>query len=134
MQKTKVYRWRLSPHLKKALEEAARNQRKPLAALLEEIAEEWLRRATASGSDEEQERLRAVALPLVGALASGQPDRAEKVRSGVRDSIAGKNRGAAFLQCIDELKHRYGEGVNDFEPARLDIVPAQPFARRGKRD
>jgi len=36
--------------------------------------------------------------------------------------------GAAFLQRVVALKQRYGGGVSDFEPARLDFVPADPFA------
>lgn len=38
--------------------------------------------------------------------------------------------GAAFLERVDALKRRHGGGVNDFEPARLDFVPAEPFPRR----
>lgn len=37
-------------------------------------------------------------------------------------------RGAAFLQRIEAVKQRFGGGVNDFEPARLDFMPAEPFA------
>lgn len=38
--------------------------------------------------------------------------------------------GATFLQRIEALKERYGGGVSDFEPARLDFVPAAPFGRK----
>ncbi|HYU32541.1 MAG TPA: type II toxin-antitoxin system Phd/YefM family antitoxin [Thermoanaerobaculia bacterium] len=38
--------------------------------------------------------------------------------------------GATFLQRVEALKQRYGGGVSDFEPARLDFVPAEPFAQR----
>jgi prevent-host-death family protein len=41
-----------------------------------------------------------------------------------------KAGGAAFLQRVDALKQRHGGGVSDFEPARLDFVPAEPFARK----
>jgi len=37
-------------------------------------------------------------------------------------------RGAAFLQRIEAVKQRHGGGVNDFEPARLDFMPAEPCA------
>jgi prevent-host-death family protein len=37
--------------------------------------------------------------------------------------------GAAFLQRVEALKQRHGGGV-EFEPARLEFVPAEPFARR----
>jgi predicted DNA-binding protein len=88
VQKSEVYSWRLSPHLKSALEEAARKERKPLSALLEEIAEAWLAQAQASGGDEAQERLRAAALPYIGALDSGRSDRADEAHSEVRSRIA----------------------------------------------
>lgn len=38
--------------------------------------------------------------------------------------------GAAFLERVAALKQRQGGGVGDFEPRRLDFVPAAPFARR----
>ena len=38
--------------------------------------------------------------------------------------------GAVFLQRVEALKQRHGGGVSDFEPARLDFVPAEPFVRR----
>jgi prevent-host-death family protein len=41
--------------------------------------------------------------------------------------------GAAFLQRVEALKQRHGGGVSDFEPARLDFVPAEPFPRRTGR-
>ena len=46
------------------------------------------------------------------------------------DQHAPKAAGAAFLQRVEALKQRHGGGVEDFEPARLDFVPSQPFARR----
>jgi prevent-host-death family protein len=46
------------------------------------------------------------------------------------DRHAPKAAGAAFLQRVEALKQRHGGGVDDFEPARLDFVPSQPFARR----
>ena len=39
--------------------------------------------------------------------------------------------GAAFLERVEALKHRHGGGGSDFEPARLDFTPAEPFPRRG---
>lgn len=36
--------------------------------------------------------------------------------------------GTEFLRRVETLKARYGGGVDDFEPARLNFVPAQPFA------
>ena len=37
--------------------------------------------------------------------------------------------GSAFLQRVEALKLRHDGGVSDFEPPRLDFVPADPFAR-----
>lgn len=46
-----------------------------------------------------------------------------------------KPGGAEFLHRIETLKARYGGGVDDFEPARLDFVPVDPFAaeKTGRR-
>jgi prevent-host-death family protein len=38
--------------------------------------------------------------------------------------------GASFLKRVEALKQRHGGGVSDFEPPRLDFVPAEPFARK----
>ena len=89
MAKTEVYSWRLSPRLKSALEEAAQAERKSMAVLLEEIAEDWLERSKEQGpEDEEQERLQAAAMKFVGTIQSGQSQRAENARSEVRARIA----------------------------------------------
>lgn len=49
----------------------------------------------------------------------------ERLTAGQQPQNAG---GAAFLQRIEALKQRYGGGASDFEPTRLDFVPADPFA------
>ena len=41
-----------------------------------------------------------------------------------------RSGGAAFLGRIEALKQQHGGGVSGFEPARLDFVPAEPFARK----
>lgn len=51
----------------------------------------------------------------------------ERLTAGQQPSVAG---GSAFLQRVEALKLRHDGGVSDFEPARLDFVPADPFARR----
>ena len=48
----------------------------------------------------------------------------ERLTADQRPPRAG---GAAFLQRVEALRQRYGGGVSDFEPARLDLVPADPF-------
>lgn len=45
---------------------------------------------------------------------------------------APRSSGAAFLQRVEALKQRHGGGVN-FEPSRLEFVPAEPFARSPAR-
>jgi prevent-host-death family protein len=54
----------------------------------------------------------------------------ERLTAGQQSPRAG---GSEFLRRVDALKQRYGGGVSDFEPARLDFEPADPFpwARTG---
>jgi hypothetical protein len=94
MQKTEVYSWRLSPRLKNELAEQARAKHTSLAELLEEIAESWLRQAGAQDGDEaeRQRRLHEAALPFVGAIDGGQPDRAETARDRLRSRLAHRHR------------------------------------------
>jgi prevent-host-death family protein len=49
----------------------------------------------------------------------------ERLTAGQQSSRAG---GSGFLQRVEALKLRH-DGGGDFEPARLDFVPADPFAR-----
>lgn len=87
--KTDVYSWRLSPHLKEALQEAARAERKSVADLLEEIVKDWLRNTRGgAGTDEErQQRIREAVMQCAGTI-EGSPDLAENARSEVRARIA----------------------------------------------
>jgi hypothetical protein len=90
MAKTEVYSWRISPRLKTELVKAAWAERKSLAALLEEIAEDWLGRTQgADQEDEGQQRMRTAAMRFVGTIGGGKPQRAETARSEVRARIAG---------------------------------------------
>src|SRR5947209_20612444 len=41
--------------------------------------------------------------------------------------------GAAFLNRVEAVKQRHGGGVSGFEPARLNFVPSEPFARKRTR-
>src|SRR4051794_9718834 len=50
----------------------------------------------------------------------------ERLTAGQHPLSAG---GSEFLQRVEALKLRHDGGVDDFEPARLDFVPANPFAR-----
>ena len=95
MPKTEVYSWRLAPALKAALEEAARDERVSVAALLDRIARHWLaeRTATAGHAAAEQARLRAAALRFVGVLRGGDPRRAQEARRRVRQRLAKRHAG-----------------------------------------
>ncbi|MGH8564948.1 MAG: hypothetical protein ACREXW_13040 [Gammaproteobacteria bacterium] len=85
MDKTKVYSWRLSSHLKDALEEAARRERVSIASLVERIVVGWLAEARAKDyeADAEQARLQGVIAPTFGTIRGGNPDRSTSVRQAV---------------------------------------------------
>jgi uncharacterized damage-inducible protein DinB len=88
--KAETYSWRLSSHLKAELEEAARAEKKSVAELLEQIAEEWLERSRVpdEGEDEHQGELHQAAMRFVGSIRGDAPHRAENARSLVRAKIA----------------------------------------------
>jgi hypothetical protein len=87
--KSEVYSWRVSSRLKAELEDAARAERTSVAALLDEIAREWLARSRDQGidDDERQRQLREAAMPWVGAIAGSDPARAEHASSLARSRI-----------------------------------------------
>lgn len=88
--KTEVYSWRLSPHLKSKLEEAARAEKKSIAELLEQIAEDWLKRFRTPDEREEekQRRLHEAAMKFVGSIEGDNPGRAENASALVREKLA----------------------------------------------
>ena len=87
--KTEVYSWRLSPHLKSQLQEAARAEQKSISDLLEEIVKSWLHQARGQSDAEEerQRRVREAVMKCAGTI-EGSPDLAENARSEVRARIA----------------------------------------------
>jgi hypothetical protein len=87
--KTEVYSWRLSPHLKSQLQEAARVEQKTVSDLLEEIVKSRLQQAHGgSGAEEEhQRRMREAGLKCAGSI-EGPPGLAESARPEVRARIA----------------------------------------------
>ena len=93
--KTAVYAWRVSPALKRSLEEAARSEKRSVAGLLDEIVTEHIRKATArNGSESEQQReLHARAARFVGRIAGQRSDRSEKAREIVRERLRRRVRG-----------------------------------------
>lgn len=85
MDKTKVYSWRLSSHLKGALEEAARRERASVASLIERIVVGWLAEARAKDyeTDAEQARLQEAIARTFGTIRGGNLDRSTSVRQAV---------------------------------------------------
>lgn len=87
MAKTDVYSWRVDPATKAALEEAARERRASVAAVLDEIVGEWLSRRENGTGAEEQRRLHEAASRYVGAITGGEPQRADSARERVRERL-----------------------------------------------
>lgn len=91
MMKSQVYSWRLSPVMKDALEEAARQERATVSKLLERIITSWLaeyRSGRDQNGDAEQQRLQSAATRTFGAIRGGDPNRSEHVRRLVRARLA----------------------------------------------
>jgi hypothetical protein len=78
---TEVYRWRVSRELKSDLERQAWIRKTSLSAVLNLAAREWLKQ------DQEQRRLHEAAMKCMGALASGNPRRAETARRAIREHL-----------------------------------------------
>ncbi len=85
MNKSEVYSWRFSAHLKGAIEEAARRERITVAALIERIVAGWLaeERARYGAVDAEQARLHEAAARTLGTIRGGNADRSTTVREAV---------------------------------------------------
>ena len=84
--KTEVYTWRVSSSMKANLEEAARNKKRSVAQLLEEIVSEGLS-ATEKQNEAEvnnQRRLHARAARFLGCMTGGVARRSERTRELVR--------------------------------------------------
>ena len=94
MKKTEVYTWRLSPVTKAALEEAAREQKRSIADLLEEIVSASLGQSGQESDAERQRALHARAGEVAGCLAGDDARRAEQARERVRARLKRRNNGA----------------------------------------
>ena len=88
--KREVYSWRVSTETKMALELEARREGTSVAALLDRLAQGWLerRRDVAGAQVAEQARLHAAAARAFGAIAGGDPRRAERAVALVRERLA----------------------------------------------
>ena len=87
--KSEVYSWRLSPALKHALEETARQEHATIATLLDRIITDWLaaHRQERGQEEAEQQRLHARVIPTLGTIRGFNPIRSEQVRSLVRARV-----------------------------------------------
>ncbi len=94
MSKTEVYSWRVTPEMKRDLEEVARREKQSLSSLLEGIVRERLEeyRAETINDGAEQKRLHRAAARHFGKIRGGDPSRSERVRDAVRARLA-KRRG-----------------------------------------
>lgn len=87
MNKSEVYSWRLSPDLKEALEEAARERGASLSALLEEVVRGWLESDPGVEEEGKQTRLHQVAARHLGVLAGRDPGRSQRVGEVLRERL-----------------------------------------------
>ena len=86
--KGEVYSWRLSRDKKIALEREARNAGMTLAALLDQIAEEWLlEKRTSIGTAVEQRRLHGAAATAIGSISGGENRCADHGREAIRNRL-----------------------------------------------
>lgn len=85
--KTEVYSWRVTPELKRALEEQARRRGSSVAGLLEEIAQGWLSLHENSDTSAEQTRRHRAARRWFGAIELPDPGTSENVRRVVRERL-----------------------------------------------
>ncbi|PZR73388.1 MAG: hypothetical protein DLM52_11190 [Chthoniobacterales bacterium] len=97
MAKSEVYSWRVSPQMKRALEEAARRQKQTISALLEKIVAQSFRNGVEGWKEDEaalQERLHAAGLAAIGKIKSGRTHRSKRVRQDLRRKLQGKHERA----------------------------------------
>jgi hypothetical protein len=94
--KTEIYTWRVSATLKSKLEDAAREQQRSVAQLLDEIVTERLQNADrkAYADDEAQRRLHDQVRPLLGSISGDGSRRSERVRELVREKLKGRRSRA----------------------------------------
>lgn len=86
MHKSEIYTWRLTPVTKAALEEAARNQGRSVADLLEEIVTESLSASAheKAAESEQQRLLHERAAAFAGRISGTDPRRGERAKELVR--------------------------------------------------
>jgi hypothetical protein len=90
MVKSEVYSWRLSPQMKRALEETARRENQSVSALLERIVIRAFRDGAAGQPEKEivlQKRLHAAGMVSIGRLNGGRANRSTHVRQDLRRKL-----------------------------------------------
>ena len=95
MSKSEVYSWRLSPQLKRQLEEAANAENASIGAILERVMLDWLstREPSEEADAEEQRRLHARARKAMGTVSIGLgPYTNERVREVIGEYLEEKYR------------------------------------------
>jgi hypothetical protein len=93
MSRSEVYSWRLEPDLKRRLQAAAREEGTSVGSLLDRIARDWLREQPSR--EEQQRRLHAEALKVIGTISSGNRYGSERVKDVVRQRIFEKHKWRA---------------------------------------
>ena len=87
--RTEVYSWRVSGELKSDLERAARLRKVSASAILDMAVRDWLQKSRVDNDDGEVQRiLHAEAVSCLGAIAGGNPRRAETARQAIRKRLA----------------------------------------------
>ncbi len=84
--KSEVYTWRVSSEMKASLEEAARNSKRSVAKLLDEIVAERLDATGQTGEADmnSQRRLHVRAARFAGRFCGTDPVRSERAKARVR--------------------------------------------------
>jgi hypothetical protein len=91
--KSEVYSWRIRPALRDELEAAARDGKLSLSAMLERIAEDWLKTHRGPEDAAEQRRLRAALMACAGTIKG---DGISATNARVREVI------------VERLERKYG--------------------------
>jgi hypothetical protein len=94
--KTVVYSWRVAPGLKSQLEDAARQEGRSMAELLDTIVTAHLSAAGRARADEAdyQSALHRRVAALAGCVQSGKPDRGAAAGALVRQRLHDRRRHA----------------------------------------
>lgn len=93
MPKTEVYSWRVSAAVKSRLEDAARRERRTVAAVLDELVRLHLalKEQSESEDDVRQRELHTAAARFAGRLAGRDPERATDARGQIRNRLRSRH-------------------------------------------